>query len=124
MRKIMNMPRNRIRARLLTTASAAGANCSVYAIGDAKAADADRPLVWIELGGQYEQYSGQGDPFTPPFVANFDWGAAKLTSPATIQNMHVFSYGGEASVSFQPKDSIGSSPLNPLRAVPWRQAQP
>jgi iron complex outermembrane receptor protein len=105
MSKVMNTPRNRIKARLLTTASAVALTVSVYLIGSAEAADVDRPLVWIELGGQFEQFSGQGDTFAPPFISTYDWGAAGLTSPAATQSMHVFSYGGEGSISFQPSDS-------------------
>ena len=49
------------RWQLLTTVSALALLASV-SMGDAKAADeeADRPTVWIELGGQPENMSGQG----------------------------------------------------------------
>ena len=35
----------------------------------AHAEDADRPLIWIELGGQMETVSGQGEIFAPAFLA-------------------------------------------------------
>src|SRR5580692_10707679 len=94
-----------IRRTLLTSASALALTATVSAMNVAEAEDADRPPVWIEVGGQFEQFSGQGSPFTPAFVNTFDWGAYGLKSPAAIQIMHIFSVGGDASVSFQPTDS-------------------
>jgi hypothetical protein len=38
-------------------------------------------------------------------VNTFEWGAYDLKSPAAVQIMHIFSIGGDASVSFQPTDS-------------------
>jgi iron complex outermembrane recepter protein len=98
-----NDNRATIRWKLLTSASALA--LTVSAMNVAKAEEADRSSIWIEVGGQFDQFNGQGSPFTPSFVNTFDWSAYNLTSPATIQNMHVFSLGGDASITFQPTDS-------------------
>jgi hypothetical protein len=94
-----------IRWKLLTSASALALTAYVSSIAVARAEDAGRPQIWIEIGGQFDQFSGQGSPFAPPFVNNFDWAAYSLKSPAGIQNMHAFSLGGDASITFQPNDS-------------------
>ena len=94
-----------IRWTLLTSASALALTATVSTMDAAEAEDTDRPPVWIELGGQFDQFSGQGSPFAPSFVNTFDWGAYGLKSPAGIQIMHIFSIGGDANISFQPTDS-------------------
>src|SRR5580692_2640517 len=94
-----------IRWKLLTSASALALTAAVSTIDAAEAQDADRPPVWIELGGQFDQFSGQGSPFAPSFVNTTDWAADGLRSPAGIQIMHIFSIGGDANISFQPTDS-------------------
>lgn len=93
---------NEFRSCLLATASALALAFAVGEIGDAQAGETDRPTVWIELGGQLEQFSGRGNPFAPPFIADYDWGATKLTSPADVQKSHVASFGGEGKITFQP----------------------
>lgn len=95
--------RTTIRWKLLTSASAFA--LAVSCSGVAHSEDASTPLIWIELGGQFEQLSGQGGPFTPLFVSNTDWGADKFTSPASVQNIRAFSLSEEASISFQPAGS-------------------
>ena len=100
-----NDNRATIRWKLLTSASALALTATVSTMNVAGAEDADRPTLWVEVGGQFDQFSGQGSPFTPAFVNTTDWAAYGLKSPAGIQNMHIFSLGGDASVSFQPTDS-------------------
>jgi hypothetical protein len=94
-----------VRWKLLTSASALALTAYVSSMNLAKAEDTDRPIVWIEVGGQFDQFSGQGGPFAPPFVNTFDWGAYSLKSPAGLQSTRAFSLGGDASVSIQPIDS-------------------
>ncbi|HUJ02509.1 MAG TPA: hypothetical protein VLW75_02650 [Rhizomicrobium sp.] len=94
-----------IRWKLLTSASALAFVSYVSSANVAGAEDSARPQIWIEVGGQFDQFSGQGSPFTPPFVNTFDWGAYDLKSPAGIQNMHVFSLEEDAGITFQPIDS-------------------
>jgi iron complex outermembrane recepter protein len=107
MSELINTRDNRtiIHWKLLTSASALALTATVSTMNVAKAEDADRPLIWIEVGGQFDQFSGQGGPFVPPFVNTTDWGAYDLKSPAVIQNMNISSIGGNASISLQPADS-------------------
>jgi|HubBroStandDraft_2_1064218.scaffolds.fasta_scaffold10119_2 iron complex outermembrane receptor protein len=102
---IQKNDRAAIRWKLLTSASALALTACVSTMNVANAEDADRPLVWIEIGGQFDRFSGQGSPFTPPFVNTTDWSADNLKSPAGIQTMHLSSIGGDASISFEPTDS-------------------
>jgi hypothetical protein len=64
--------------------------------------DTDRPIVWIELGGQLEQFS-KADVFAPPFIGANNWQSMKLTSPAKIEAMSPYTIGGEANISFEPE---------------------
>jgi iron complex outermembrane recepter protein len=99
----MNMPRRNIRRKLMTTASALALGASVYGIGQAQAADAENPLIWIELGGQAEQVRGFGDPvdplFTPEIISD------GFMSPLKAQRALGESFGEEGAISFQPEDS-------------------
>jgi iron complex outermembrane recepter protein len=116
----MNTPPT-IRWQLLSTASALallGSACAADAAGN----DAERPTLWIEFGGQMENISGQGEPFTPPFlfatptppVLSFPGGSdgpppslavlRQGTTPVQAQKPP-FSFGEEAKVSFEPADS-------------------
>ncbi len=95
------------RRQLLTTVCALALLTSVSA-RDVKAADsdADRPTVWIELGGQLVHVSGQGDNFPVGFLAqNPNSPVLKPVSPLQAQNPPPFSFGGEGKVSFQPESS-------------------
>ncbi len=59
-----------IRWKLLTGASAMALTAYVASTALAKADDADRPTLWIELGGQMEQMQGlSSTPFTAPFMS-------------------------------------------------------
>ncbi len=57
------------RVNLLATASALALTAQVASAGTASAEDADRPTVWIELGGQMDLMQGMSDPFTAPFMS-------------------------------------------------------
>lgn len=94
-----------VRWTLLTSASALALTTYISFMNLAVADDTDRPTVWIEVGGQFNQFSGQGSPFTPAFVNTFDWGAYDLKSPAGLQSTRAFSLGGDVSISVQPTDS-------------------
>lgn len=68
--------------------------------------DADRPTVWIELGGQLERLNGQGKDFWAPFLAaNADTTVFNPVSPTQAANAPGYSYGGEGKVSFEPQNS-------------------
>ncbi len=90
----------KIRKILLATASAV----VLAAYGErAQASDADRPTVWIEGGSQFENVIGDSDPFIPPLDAYTR--ALGFTSLTTLEKTLGRTYGGEGSISFQPKGS-------------------
>ena len=70
MSELINTHDNRatIRWKLLTGASALALTAYVASTGIAGAEDADRPQVWIELGGQMEMMNNFSSPFTAPFL--------------------------------------------------------
>jgi iron complex outermembrane receptor protein len=68
--------------------------------------DTDRPSLWIELGGQLEAISGQGDPFTAPFMTKYaDSPAFKPISPLDAEKAPKFGIGAEGKISFEPADT-------------------
>lgn len=100
-----NAWRGTMKRQLLVSASVCA--LMAYSIDGARAADGDtdRPLVWLELGWQYEGYSGQGDPYAPSFLTTTPRPAVETFSPISAQRMSGFSYGPEGRLSFQPEDS-------------------
>jgi iron complex outermembrane recepter protein len=109
MNELMNKSyRHAIRWKLLSTVSALALFGAVYGTGESRAADqdADRPTLWIELGGQLEHANGQGEPFAPAFLAAYP-NSPVLQSPTPLQaqNPRPFSFAEEGRISFQPEDS-------------------
>jgi iron complex outermembrane receptor protein len=100
-----NDNRATIRWKLLTSASALA--LMVSSISMACAEDADHPLIWIELGGQAENISGQGAPYAPGFLSAYSDSAIlqEKATPLAAQKPPLFSLGEEASISFQPENS-------------------
>jgi iron complex outermembrane recepter protein len=97
-----------IRWQLLSTVSAFALLASAYTSSGAHAAgnDADRPLIWIDLGGQAENVSGQGQVFAPPFLAaNSDSPVLGPVTPLQAQKPAKFSFGEDGKISFQPEGS-------------------
>jgi hypothetical protein len=94
-----NDNRATIRWKLLTGASALALTANLVSM--AKAEEAGRPQVWIELGSQLERLDGQPSPFTPSF---FD-----LASPVNLQTLtdtqrpSQWAMGGEGKVTLTPK---------------------
>src|ERR1700685_4473009 len=87
------------RLRLLATVSVLPLLALVCGSGAAQAVgqDTDRPTLWIELGGQLEQQTGQGDSFAPPFVTNYlSSPAYKPASPLQSEKPPLFSNGAQA----------------------------
>ena len=105
MSELMNVQRRNIRWELLTTVSALALLATICGSSHSSAADldTDRPTVWIELGAQSEQVSGFGAPFIPPFASEII--ADGFASPIQAQRALSQSFGGNASISFQPKNS-------------------
>src|SRR6185437_9871808 len=94
------------RAQLLSTASILVFLAPAY-VGTADASeDADRPTVWIELGGQLEHIDGQGDSFAVPFLAaNPGSGVLQPVTPLQAQNPSPFSFAMDGKLSIQPENS-------------------
>jgi len=91
------------RRRLLGTASAIALSAPLIASNTAYAADADRPVLWIEGGWHFEDVGGKNEQFVPPLdaatVAN---GFPSITS---FEDLLGFSYGADGTISFQPENS-------------------
>jgi len=96
-----NQNRRNLRWQLLTTVSALSL---VAACAEAQAAD--KPVLWIELGGQFERLNGLEDPFAPPFTQLSPVpGPYSPFSPADVQKPSIYSYGIEGKVTLRPEGS-------------------
>ncbi len=96
------------RWQLLTTVSAFSLLAGVYGATETRAADedADRPTVWLELGGQMDHVSGQGGAFAPAFlVANQASSVLQSPTPLRAQKPATFSLGEEGKITLQPESS-------------------
>lgn len=99
MNDVMQMERRQgLRHRLLLTASSAAL---LVLAGGARAQDADRPTVWIELGGAFDQISNNSQGWVPP----------NLTDPITNASPEPFGrspnigYDFDAAISIHPHHS-------------------
>jgi hypothetical protein len=106
MSELMNnsSSRKNLRRQLLTTVSALALGGFVVTAPGARASadDADRPTIWIDLGGQLERTDRGSDLPAVPFDSYVQ---APLRSPNMIDKAPPYSFGGEAGISFQPHDS-------------------
>ena len=110
MSELMNVRNGKrdFRWQLLSTVSTLALLAAVYGTSESKAADqdSDRPTVWIELGGQLERVSGQGEIFPVGFLeANSASSVLKPTSPLQAENPSPFNFAEEGKISFQPEGS-------------------
>ena len=108
MSELISTPSNGqdLRWRLLTTVSTLALLAAVYGSSESKAADQDidRPTLWIELGGQLDHVTGQGEPFTPAFLAaNPSSSVLRPTTPLQAQNPPPFSFSEEGKITLQPQ---------------------
>ena len=95
-----------IRWKLLASASALALTSYVSSANLAKAEDTGHPLIWLELGGQMENVSGQGEGFPIGFVAqNPDSPVLGSVTPMQAQKPPLFGFGEEGKITFQPQDS-------------------
>lgn len=101
------MARAGLQKQLLTTVSALALASYIGTTGIARAEDAERPSVWLELGGQMEAVQGVSTPFTAPFMS------ANSPTPGPYANK-IFTdtqrpahlaFGLDGSATFQPKGS-------------------
>jgi hypothetical protein len=117
-----------IRRTLLVTVSTLALAGYIAAADVAKAEDADRPTVWIELGGQFEHMNAVQDRWTAPFqhisgpppldpfplpqpAIRFLGGPPVMVPFAApfqaarafdTQNLPPYSFGGEGKITFAP----------------------
>jgi hypothetical protein len=91
-----------IRRTLLATASAFALLASVGGIGEAKAGDdTGPPNVWIELGGQMEQFAPTQELFSPPFLLKTP-PTFETVTPLDAEKPPRFAIGGDANLTFEP----------------------
>ncbi|HEV2561804.1 MAG TPA: hypothetical protein VGT78_06650 [Rhizomicrobium sp.] len=95
--------RSTIRWKLLTSASALALTAYVSTAGLARAEDTDRPLLWIELGGQLEGLSSQQEAFAPSFLSGISQYGIK--SPLGLERAPRFGFASDGTITFEPDDS-------------------
>jgi hypothetical protein len=92
-----------VRRKMLATASALTLMAYITSTNVAEADDADRPTVWIELGGQLDGLNSPQQTFSPPFMASIT--QANLLSALNVQKQPAFAIDEDAKISFQPDGS-------------------
>src|SRR6185437_2929139 len=95
-----------IRWNLLTSVSGLALMAYVSSVDMANADDANRPTIWVELGGQMESVQGTSSPFTAPFMntaPNPDFYSPRFF--ITDQRPPRHSFGLEGKITLQPKDT-------------------
>jgi hypothetical protein len=89
-----------LRHRLLVTACAM-ALLSAVTIREAKADDADHPVLWIELGGAFDQISDGDTRWLPPNMTP----SISKPPPGPFGRMPTAGYDADLKISFTPDDS-------------------
>jgi len=104
MSELLNIHDDRavIRWRLLASASALALVAAASSSGVARAEDADRPSVWLEVGGQVTFLEGTEQQYTPPFLSMLP---TSLPDPTPAQRMPARSADLTGRISFVPGDS-------------------
>lgn len=95
--------RNTICRQLLGSASAVALGTQMFSITPAGAEVAQRPSVWIELGGQFEQLNTAQEAYSPEFFSPQP--AFTDFRPGVIQKPLDFSVGANGSITIQPEGS-------------------
>jgi hypothetical protein len=90
------------RWHLLAGASALVLLGYVAATSAANAEDADRPTVWIELGGQLNRLQTGQEPYAPPFTALIP---PDLALPHQVQKPTQYGFDENAALTFEPQGS-------------------
>lgn len=62
---------------------------------------AERPTVWIELGGRLEAIGGSSSLFTPPFLAKHPDAPYNAIRPLPSRPAQ-YGFGGEGKISLRP----------------------
>ncbi len=103
-----NDNRATIRWKLLTGASALALTAYVSSTMLAKAEDASRPQIWIELGTEFTGLESANEPYLPSFVLPpYFLGASRAPfiteSPAAFQKNAPSTWDENAKITFEPK---------------------
>jgi len=101
--KTISNPGGGIRSNLLANVSLLallGLGASQAALAESSVEE-DRPVVWIELGGQFERSTNANQLFAPPFLDKTP--AAERAPLISAQTPSPFSIGGEGKIAIQPK---------------------
>lgn len=87
-----------IRLRLLATVSA----MALLGSAATQAADADRPQIWIELGGQLSRLDNSQEVFAPPLMD----GRPSIFQPSQkFEKPPLYGFDEDGKISFQPENS-------------------
>ena len=81
-------------------------------LAPANAETADRPTVWIELGGQMEAMQGTSSPFTSPFMTAISPTPGPYANDIFLRGQQPphLAFGLEGAATFQPEVRTGYSP--------------
>ncbi len=104
MSELINTHDNRatIRWKLLTGASALALAAYVSSGDIAKAEDASRPLIWLELDGQFATQKNDLEVYSPPFFANSPFDGV---SSLAYEKTRPYIWDKSGKISFQPQGS-------------------
>jgi hypothetical protein len=108
MNELIDTRANRVivRKQLLATVSAITLTTYIASTNFAVAEDANRPTVWVELGGQLEFLQGTSSPFTAPFMSITPTPEPyQHVSPTGTQKPSSHGFGLEGKIEFQPEAS-------------------
>jgi hypothetical protein len=110
MSELIQKKNNRVAIKWQLLASASALALIANAATQAKAEDANRPTVWIELGGQFNSLSKSQKGYWPAFLnlepAQFDSPLSSMRPPR-----HSFDLSGEISVQPQESDWVLSASI-------------
>ena len=92
-----------LRSMLLVTACGAALLITLYASQPVMASDGDahRPIVWIELGGQFAQLENGQQGYLPPFVLGTSRPPFITGLPIGTEKNAPTSWDGKAKISFE-----------------------
>jgi hypothetical protein len=93
-----------IRWKLLTGASALALVAYISAEDVASAADTDRPIIWFEATGQFDQLSGSQPKWISDFASTSHGGPLSGNYSGYQRNPQI-GFDAGLSASFQPRDS-------------------
>jgi len=106
MSELMTVAENRANTRWqLLTGVCALALLGSSAIAEAQHEDTERPVVWVELGADLQRVVTGQKNYSPDFLNVQPRPTFEVISPSQTQRLPRYSVGGEASLTFTPKQS-------------------